>query len=232
MLEMPELREKVKAQLRMGTSLGPEARSYEPVDSMEDVIITIYPGHSDLQGKNVVELAEIHDINDPIDFYLRTVTSEESFGVLAYNVWEEDLNQLVKSPLAMIGTDSGFVDDINRPNRHPRAYGSFPKILGKYVRDLKLISMEEAVSKISTTPHSKLGINERGLVRRGYYADLVLFNPLTIRDKEDYSGKASYPTGIDYVFVNGELVIQEGQHTEALPGKLIKGSRTQLMLDT
>jgi N-acyl-D-amino-acid deacylase len=124
----------------------------------------------------------------------------------------------------MIGTDSGFVDDITRPNRHPRAYGSFPKILGKYVRDLKLITLEKAVMKLSTIPHAKLGISERGLVRRGYYADLVIFNPMTIEDIEDYSGVASYPIGIEYVFVNGKMVICKGWHTDAVPGKLIKGS--------
>ena len=223
-LDDPELREKVKEQLRMGTSLGPEARAYEPVDSMEDVIITIYPGRPDLQGKNIVELAEIHGIDDPADFYLSTVTSEKTYGVLAYDVWEGDLNSLVKSPLAMIGTDSGFVDDVNRPNRHPRAYGSFPKILGRYARDLKMISLEEAVMKLSTIPHAKLGMSDRGLVREGHYADLVLFNPKTVNDKADYSGIASYPTGIEYVFVNGKPVVFEGQHTEALPGRLLKGT--------
>ena len=221
-LNDPVLREKVKEQLRLGTSLGPEARSYEPVDSMEDVLITIYPGHSDLQGKNVVEIAEAQGIDDPVDFYLDTVTSEESYGVLALDVWEGDLDRLVKSPLAMIGTDSGFVDDINRPNRHPRAYGSFPKILGRYARDLKMITLEEAVMKLSTIPHAKLGMNDRGMVREGHYADLVLFNPKTVNATADYSGIASYPTGIEYVFVNGEPVVSEGLHTEALSGRLLR----------
>ncbi len=144
--------------------------------------------------------------------------------MLAFDVWEEDLNSLVKSPLAMIGTDSGFVDDVDRPNRHPRAYGSFPKILGRYARDLKMISLEEAVRKLSTSPHAKLGMSDRGLVREGQYADLVLFNPRTVNDMADYSGIASYPTGIEYVFVNGEPVVSEGRHTEASPGKLLKGS--------
>ena len=226
-LDDPELREKVKKQLCMGTSLGPEARAYEPVDSMEDVIITIYPGRPDLQGKNIVELAEIHGIDDPVDFYLSTVTSEKNYGVLAYDVWEEDLNSLVKSPLAMIGTDSGFVDDVNRPNRHPRAYGSFPKILGRYARDLNMTTLEKAVLKLSTIPHAKLGMNDRGLVREGHYADLVLFNPDTVYDMADYSGIASYPEGIEYIFVNGELVVSKGRHTEATPGKLLKGTGMQ-----
>jgi N-acyl-D-amino-acid deacylase len=223
-LDVPELRDKVKEQMRMGTSLGPEARAYEPVDSMEDVIITIYPGRPDLQGKNIVELAEIHGIDDPVEFYLSTVLSEKSYGVLAFDVWEEDLNCLVQSPLAMIGTDSGFVDNFNQPNRHPRAYGSFPKMLGRYVRDLKMLSLEEAVLKLSTIPHAKLGMSDRGLVREEHYADLVIFNLKTVNDKADYSGIASYPTGIEYVFVNGKPVIFEGRHTEALPGRLLKGT--------
>jgi N-acyl-D-aspartate/D-glutamate deacylase len=125
----------------------------------------------------------------------------------------------------MIGTDSGFVDDVTKPNRHPRAYGSYPRILGKYVRE-GLITIEEAVMKLSTRPHSKLGIFDRGLVRAGFYADLVLFDPDTVIDKADYSGKAAYPDGIEYVFVNGELVVSKGEHTTARPGKLLRHSNS------
>ena len=125
----------------------------------------------------------------------------------------------------MIGTDSGFVDDINVPNRHPRAYGSYAKILGEYTRDRKLISWEEAAMKLSTRPHSKLGIKDRGIIRPGFYADLVLFNPDTVSTKADYSGVAKYPEGIEYVIINGEIVVEKTQHTGRKPGKLIRKSR-------
>ena len=222
LIKNQETREKIKQQIALGTQLGPDERSYEPVDSMEDVVVTIYPDHPELQGKNMVELAKIHGIEDPLEFYLSTVTSEKTFGVVSFDVWDEDLNSLVKSPLAMIGTDSSFVDDIDAPNRHPRAYGSYPKILGEYVRENKLITLEEAVMKLSTRPHSKLGILDRGLIREGFYADLVLFNPKTVHTTADYSGVAVYPVGIEYVFVNGEPIIFEGFHTGKKPGKLIK----------
>ncbi len=87
-----------------------------------------------------------------------------------------------------------------------------------------MITLEEAVMKLSTIPHAKLGMSDRGMVREGHYADLVLFNPKTVKTNADYSGIASYPTGIGYVFVNGEPVVSEGLHTEALPGRLLKGS--------
>jgi N-acyl-D-amino-acid deacylase len=220
----PENREKIKEELRKGTKLGPDKRSYEPIDSTDDVVITIYPDEPKLQGKTVTELSIIKGYEDPLEFFLDTVTSEKTFGVVAFDIWKEDLNNLVKSPLAMIGTDSGFVDDINVPNRHPRAYGSYPKILGEYIREKKLISWEEAAMKLSTRPHSKLGIRDRGIIRPGFYADLVFFNPNTVGTKADYSGVARYPVGIDYVIINGQIVVEKSLHTGTKPGKLIRKS--------
>lgn len=223
-IKNPETRKEIKEQIRLGTALGPEARSYEPIDSTDDVVITIYPDHPELQGKTVTEIADIIKHEDPLEFFLDTVTSERPFGVVAFDIWEEDLKKLIMSPLAMIGTDSGFVDDVTQPNRHPRAYGSYPRILGRFVRDEGLITIEEAVMKLSTRPHAKLGIFDRGLIRAGFYADLVLFDPDTVIDKADYSGKAAYPEGIEHVFVNGELVVSKGEHTTARPGKLLRHS--------
>jgi N-acyl-D-amino-acid deacylase len=221
-IKNPKTRKQIIKEIRLGTELGPEKRSYEPIDSTDDVVITIFPDEPELQGKTVTEIAQIKGYEEPLDFFLDTVTSEKPFGVVAFDVWEEDLKKLVKSPLAMIGTDSGFVDDINAPNRHPRAYGSYAKILGEYTRERKLISWEEAIMKLSTRPYSKLGIKDRGIIRPGFYADLVLFNPNTVDTKADYSGLAKYPKGINYVIINGEIVVEQSQHTGKKPGKLIR----------
>jgi len=90
------------------------------------------------------------------------------------------------------------------------------------VRGKKLISWEEAVVKLSSRPHAKLGIFDRGLIRPGFFADLVLFNPDTVIDKAKYDGKGAYPEGIEYVFVNGEPIVFEGHHTKATPGRLLR----------
>ena len=222
MIHDSQTREKIKDEIRKGTELGPDKRSYEPIDSTDDVVITIYPDEPELQGKTVTELSRIKGYTDPLDFFLYTVTSDKPFGVVAFNVWEKDLDKLVKSPLAMIGTDSGFVDNIGVPNRHPRAYGSYPKILGEYVREKKLISWEEAVMKFSTRPHSKLGIKDRGVIRSGVFADSVFFNPDTVGTKVDYSGVARYPIGIEHVVINGQLVVENSIHTGKKSGKLIR----------
>jgi len=221
-IKNPDTREKIKADIRKGTELGPDKRSYEPIDGPDDVVITIYPDEPELQGKTVTELAKIKGYEDSLEFFLDTVTSEKTFGVVAFDVWEEDLDRLVRSPLAMIGTDSGFMDDLKVPNRHPRAYGSYPKILGEYVRERKLISWEEAVMKLCTRPHSKLGIKDRGIIRPGFFADIVLFNPATVNTEADYTGVARYPEGIDYVVVNGKVVVEKSEHTGEKPGKLIR----------
>jgi len=224
MLRDPETRERIKEEVRMGTQLGPDRRSYEPIDSTDDVVITIFPDEPELQGKTITEIAEIKGIDDPYEYYLDTVTLDKPVGILSFDVWSKDIERLVKSPIAMIGTDSGFVDDLSKPMRHPRNNGSFAKILGKYVREEKLISWEDAVRKLSTVAHAKLGIQDRGLIRPGFYADLVLFDPLTVADTADYSGVARYPEGIKYVLVNGEVAVENGAHTGAKPGVLIRNS--------
>jgi len=223
-IKNPKNREKIKGQMKLGTRLGPEARSYEIVDSLDDIVIPVYPDHPELQGKTIVEIAKILDVDDPYELFLDMITSDRPPSMIGFNLWQEDLEMLVRSPLAMIGTDSSFIDEISRPNSHPRAYGSFPIVLGKYVREKGLISWEEAAIKLSSRPHAKLDIFDRGLIRPGFFADLILFNPDTVIDKTKYDGKASYPEGIEYVFVNGEPVISEGQHTKATPGRLLKHS--------
>ena len=221
-IKNPNTRKKIIEEIKKGTELDSDKRSYEPIDSTDDVVITVFPDEPELQGKTVTAIAKIKGYEDPLDFFLDTVTSEKPFGVVAFDVWEEDLNDLVKSSLAMIGTDSSFVDKIHIPNRHPRAYGSYAKILGEYTREKKLISWEEAIMKLSTRPHSKLGIKDRGIIRPGFYADIVIFNPETVDTKADYSGLAKYPEGIDHVIINGEIVVNKSQHTGKKPGKLIR----------
>lgn len=101
-----------------------------------------------------------------------------------------------------------------------------PPFTSKLINCWHSYTIEEAVMKLSTRPHAKLGIFDRGLIRAGFYADLVLFDPDTVIDKADYSGKAAYPDGIEYVFVNGELVVSKGEHTTARPGKLLRHSNS------
>ncbi|MDQ6682109.1 MAG: D-aminoacylase [Chloroflexota bacterium] len=132
----------------------------------------------------------------------------------------ESLPHFVRHPVGMIGTDSTFIGA--KPS--PRTYGSFPRILGQFVRDEALLSLEEAVRKMTSAPAARLGLADRGLLRDGMKADVVVFDPQTVRSTATYDAPRSYPDGIEQVVVNGTLVIHDGRHTGALPGRSL-GSR-------
>jgi N-acyl-D-amino-acid deacylase len=125
----------------------------------------------------------------------------------------------------MIGSDSGAkaVDGpLGEGNPHPRAYGTFPRVLQQFVREEGLLTLEEAVRKMTSDPLKRVGIHDRGLIREGFAADLVLFDLNEIRDPATYEEPKRYPEGIKWVLVNGETVVQEGEHTGKRPGVILK----------
>ena len=132
--------------------------------------------------------------------------------------WAETLPEFIRHPVGMVGTDSTFLGE--KPS--PRTYGSFPRILGQFVRDEQLLSLEEAVRKMTGAPATRLGLAERGLLRDGYAADLVIFDAARVRSNATYDQPRQFPDGIEYVAVNGELVVDAGVHTGALPGRALR----------
>ena len=110
-----------------------------------------------------------------------------------------------------------------KKNNHPRAYGSFARVLAKYVRDEQVIPLEEAVRKLSGLPAANLKLDRRGLLREGYFADVVVFDPATIQDHATFAEPHQYATGVVHVFVNGDQVINDGEHTGATPGRVVRG---------
>jgi len=128
------------------------------------------------------------------------------------------LSLFVAHPVGMVGTDSTFLGD--KPS--PRTYGSFPRILGQFVRDEALLSLEEAVRKMTSAPAARLGLRDRGVIRDGAIADLVVFDPATVRSTATYDEPRSYPIGIEQVVVAGTLVVSDGAHTGATPGRALR----------
>jgi N-acyl-D-amino-acid deacylase len=124
----------------------------------------------------------------------------------------------VKHPVGMVGTDSTFIGD--KPS--PRTYGSYPRILGQFVRDEHLLSLEEAIRKMTGAAAARLGLRQRGTIRDGNLADLVVFDPATVRSNATYDEPRRFPTGIEHVIVNGALVVRDGEHTGATPGRAIR----------
>ena len=122
----------------------------------------------------------------------------------------------------MIGTDGVLIGA--KPS--PRTYGSFPRILGEFVREERLVSLEEAVRKMTSAPADRLGLRDRGRLAEGFKADIVVFDPDQVRALATYDDPCQYPAGIPYVLVNGELVVDGGQHTGALPGRALRRGRS------
>ncbi|MGI8928092.1 MAG: amidohydrolase family protein, partial [Candidatus Limnocylindrales bacterium] len=132
--------------------------------------------------------------------------------------WGATMHHFVVHRDGMFGTDSTFIGA--KPS--PRTYGSFPRVLGEFVRERALLGLEEAVRKMTAAPAARLGLTDRGLLIDGYKADMVVFDPETVRSNATYDEPRSYPDGIDYVAVNGQLVVDEGHHTGALPGRALR----------
>jgi N-acyl-D-amino-acid deacylase len=163
---------------------------------------------------------------DPFDFVFDLLIDEGgSVGCVYFIIDEADLALAMKQPWVSIGSDgSSLATDgpLRAGVPHPRNFGTFPRVLGRYVREMKVISLEEAIRKMTSLPASTLGLADRGSIKPGMWADLVIFNPATVADKATFEDPFQYPVGIDTVLVNGTVVLDEGKHTNARPGKVLK----------
>ena len=134
---------------------------------------------------------------------------------------EDDVRRVLAHPLSSIISDAWVTSPAAGGKPHPRAYGTFPRVLGRYVRDEKLLTIEEAVRKMTSMPASKLGLRDRGLIMEGCAADIVIFDPDTIQDKATFENPHQYSEGIQYVIVNGQIVVERGKQTGLRPGKVL-----------
>ena len=159
--------------------------------------------------------------DDPVDVLCDLLLAEDlRLNQVTPGPWSETLREFIRHPVGMIGTDSTFVGDAPSP----RTYGSFPRVLGQFVRDEALLSLEEAIRSMTSAAAARIGLADRGFVRDGYVADLVLFDPDLVRATCTYDDPCRYPDGIEWVFVGGEPVVAEGEHTGARPGRVLRRS--------
>ena len=137
---------------------------------------------------------------------------------------EDNVALQLRQPWIKIGTDAGGYDpDSAHGLTHPRSYGTYPRILGRYVREQRVIGLEDAVRKMSGAVATRLSIRDRGVLAQGYYADVVVFDPATIIDRATFEQPHQLSTGVRYVFVNGVAVVSNGRHTGAKPGRIVRG---------
>jgi N-acyl-D-aspartate/D-glutamate deacylase len=138
---------------------------------------------------------------------------------------EEDIKTIMKDSLVMIGSDGRAVSPYGKftnTHPHPRYYGTFPRILGKYVREEKAISLPEAIRKMTYMPATKIGLKDRGQIIQRAFADIVIFNPHSIIDNATFKNPHCFPSGIREVIVNGKLVVEQGRLTSSLPGSFLR----------
>lgn len=177
-------------------------------------------------GKTLAEVATLRG-KSPEETAIDLVIQDSSrVGTVYFLMNEENVKKQIKLPWVSFGSDAGAPASEGvflKSSTHPRAYGNFARLLGKYVRDEKVIKLEEAVRKLAALPCERLGIAQRGYLKKGYFADLVLFDPKEIADLADFQNPHQYAVGVKNVWVNGKLVLLNGEPTEERPGRFIKG---------
>jgi N-acyl-D-amino-acid deacylase len=153
-----------------------------------------------------------------------TLAEEGRLSKLTFGMSEENIAMQLRRPWVVIGSDAGGVDpDSATALTHPRAYGTFTRVLGKYVRDDGVLTLEDAVRKMTSATALRLGLRDRGLLREGMYADVVIFDPGTVADRATYDRPHQLSVGVRDVFVNGVAVVRDGKHTGATPGRVVRG---------
>jgi N-acyl-D-amino-acid deacylase len=176
----------------------------------------------DIEGLSIAEITKIKQLSSDFDIFCEILIDNKASAeqITEYGD-EEDLKILMQSRFTMIGTD-GWSVPFGYGKPHPRFYGTYPRILGKYVREEKILTLEQAIRKMTSFPAQTLGLLDRGLIREGMWADLVVFDSNTIIDKATYHDPHQYPDGIHYVIVNGEIVVKNKKHTLVKSGKILR----------
>ena len=179
-----------------------------------------------LTGKTLAEIAKIKK-KSPEETAMDLIIEDNSrVGVVYFSMSEENVKKQIALPWISFCSDAGSYAPEGiflKSSTHPRAYGNFSRLLGKYVRDEKVISLEEAVRKLTSFPAANLKIKKRGLLRSRYYADMAIFDPAKIEDHATFENPKQYATGMIHVFVNGVRVLKDGEHTGAFPGRVVRG---------
>jgi N-acyl-D-aspartate/D-glutamate deacylase len=225
-LRDPATREKIKAEVQKPT--GAWENLYLDAGGPERILLVEFKSEKlkPLTGKTLAEVAKMRG-KDPIDTAMDLIAEDESrIGALYFIISEDNVKKELTKPWISFGSDEASQAPEGvflKSNPHPRAYGNFARVLGKYLRDEKVIPMKEAIRRLSGLPATNLGLDHRGFLKEGMFADVVVFDPATIADRATYEKPHQYAVGMKDVFVNGMQVLQDGEHTGAKPGRALWG---------
>ncbi|CAN5681836.1 D-aminoacylase [soil metagenome] len=225
-LSDPETRKKIAEAIRKGGSDWENL--YLAAGSPDRVILVEFKNEKlkPLTGKTLAEAAKLRN-EDPVDTIMNLVLEDRTrVGTVYFMMSENNLRKQVKLPWVSFGSDASSMSPelpFTKSSAHPRAYGNFARLLGKYVREEKVIPLEEAVRKLSGLPATNLELDGRGFLREGMFADFVVFDPSTIADRATFEAPHQFAVGVKHVFVNGKQVLKDGEHTGVKPGRALYG---------
>ncbi|KPL12444.1 MAG: aminoacylase [Bacteroides sp. SM23_62] len=225
-LKDPEIRERVIRDMRQP---GKDWENFFYMSgSPENIMLVGFKQDSlkYLTGKTLAQVAEIRHTS-PAETIIELVVQDNSrVDAIYFLMSEENIRKQIALPWVSFGSDEQSLAPEGvflKSNPHPRAYGNFSRLLGKYVRDENIFPLQEAIRKLTHLPAENLKIKKRGLLKEGYYADIVVFDPEKIQDHATFENPHQYATGVMHVFVNGQQVLKDGEHTGTTPGRIIRG---------
>jgi len=217
-LKQPEIRQAIVTEIVGGSDAQWE--NLIKGAGFENIIISVSPHHEEYIGKSIARIAEM-GTKDPYDVFFDLLIEEQmEVAMVIFMMDEEDVIRIMKDSFTMIGTDG--VPGFGLSKVHPRMIGAFPRILGRYVRNQGVISLEEAIRKMTSLPAQTFGLYKKGILRERLDADVVVFDPETIIDKSTFDDPTQPPEGIRWVMVNGELAVENGQVTGATSGQVLR----------
>ncbi len=194
------------------------------VRGWDEVLVCMCPHKPEYSGMTIAEIARTEK-QDPLETLFDLIAgSEAAASGVFFDQLEENVQAILKDPRIAVGSDGSALAPtglLGKTVVHPRSYGTFPRLLGRYVRELKILSLEQAVHKMTGVPAMQFGLKDRGVLRPGALADIVLFDPLTVEDRATYTRPHQFPAGIPYVIINGALVIDQGICTGLRPGCIL-----------
>src|SRR6202023_1173064 len=202
---------------------------WQEIAGPEAILVSVVhsPKLAPLQGKTIAQIAKLWN-KDPIDAIFDLLIEDDAFtSVAVFGMSEPDVLLALEQPWVSVCNDSqGTAPDglLGREHPHPRAYGTFPHILRKYVREDQKLRLEEAIRKFSALPAQRMRLTDRGVLKQGMWADVVVFDPEMVRDVATFDDPNRLSEGMEYVLINGVPVIENGKMTGALPGKVLRGA--------
>jgi N-acyl-D-amino-acid deacylase len=177
------------------------------------------------EGKNVVEMARGRGVDEASAFMDLFEEEKGAVMVILFLMKEEDVESVLRHPRSMVGSDGKILNvegPLSEGKPHPRNFGAHPRVIARYVRERQTLTLPQAIRKMTSLPAHRFFLDKRGEIREGFYADLTLFDAERIQDKATFDSPKQYPEGIEYVLVNGQIVLQRGERTKARPGKVLK----------